>query len=159
MKLSGSFYYISKTNRTYCLQIKKQAILYAAETLNFKGLTRLEQQNCNLAKIEINKVLRFVGDIGAKVAADNAVPSGVVLLVKFLLNVSRNILYTMENCKTGEHAEGCVSKSGEILHTFSMLYFSKAWDAQSTASCCISSDMSAFLMTALRSAIIYIVVD
>ena len=41
-----------------------------------------------------------------------------------------------------------------VFHfTFSMLYFSKACVAQSTASCCISSDISAFLMTALRSAI------
>lgn len=38
------------------------------------------------------------------------------------------------------------------MGTFSMLYFSKAWEAQSTASCCISSDMSAFLMTAFLSA-------
>ncbi len=38
--------------------------------------------------------------------------------------------------------------------TFSMLYFSKACVAQSTASCCISSDMSAFLITAFRSAIL-----
>ena len=36
--------------------------------------------------------------------------------------------------------------------SFSILYFSNAWDAQSTASCCMSSDMSAFLITALRSA-------
>ena len=35
--------------------------------------------------------------------------------------------------------------------SFSMLYFSIAWVAQSTASCCISSVMSAFFMTALRS--------
>ena len=32
--------------------------------------------------------------------------------------------------------------------TFSMLYFESAWEAQSTASCCMSSDMSAFLITA-----------
>lgn len=37
--------------------------------------------------------------------------------------------------------------------SFSMLNRSMAWLAQSTASCCISSDMSAFLITALRSAI------
>lgn len=39
-------------------------------------------------------------------------------------------------------------------HTFSILYFSSACVAQSTASCCISSLMSAFLMTALRSDIL-----
>uniref|UniRef100_A0A1L8E7S8 Uncharacterized protein n=1 Tax=Haematobia irritans TaxID=7368 RepID=A0A1L8E7S8_HAEIR len=35
--------------------------------------------------------------------------------------------------------------------SFSILYFSNACVAQSTASCCISSLMSAFLITALRS--------
>lgn len=40
-----------------------------------------------------------------------------------------------------------------ILLTFSILYFSIACVAQSTASCCMSSLMSAFLMTAFRSVI------
>lgn len=35
--------------------------------------------------------------------------------------------------------------------SFSMLYFSMACVAQSTASCCMSSDMSAFLITAFLS--------
>ena len=35
--------------------------------------------------------------------------------------------------------------------SFSMLYFSRAWVAHSTASCCMSSDMSAFLITAFLS--------
>lgn len=35
--------------------------------------------------------------------------------------------------------------------SFSILYFSMACVAQSTASCCMSSDMSAFLITAFRS--------
>lgn len=38
--------------------------------------------------------------------------------------------------------------------SFSMLYFSMACVAQSTASCCMSSDMSAFLITAFRSDIV-----
>lgn len=38
--------------------------------------------------------------------------------------------------------------------SFSMLYFSIACVAQSTASCCMSSDMSAFLITAFRSDIV-----
>ena len=37
--------------------------------------------------------------------------------------------------------------------SFSMLYFSMAWVAQSTASCCMSSDISAFLITAFLSVI------
>lgn len=35
--------------------------------------------------------------------------------------------------------------------SFSMLYFSRACVAHSTASCCMSSDMSAFLITAFLS--------
>ena len=38
--------------------------------------------------------------------------------------------------------------------SFSMLYFSSASDAVAIASCCMSSDMSAFLITALRRAIV-----
>ena len=37
-----------------------------------------------------------------------------------------------------------------VLQTFSMLYSDSAFEAISTASCCIWSPMSAFLMTALR---------
>lgn len=44
--------------------------------------------------------------------------------------------------------------SKEFWLTFSILYFSSACVAQSTASCCISSLISAFLMTALRSDIL-----
>lgn len=39
--------------------------------------------------------------------------------------------------------------------SFSMLNFSIAWAAQSIASCCMSSDMSAFLITAFLSAILF----
>ena len=44
----------------------------------------LEEQNGNLAEVEVDKVLGLVCDVRAKVAANNAVPSGVVLLVKLL---------------------------------------------------------------------------
>lgn len=49
-----------------------------------------------------------------------------------------------------------IGASGHVStqFTFSMLYFSIACVAQSTASCCMSSLMSAFLMTALRSVIL-----
>lgn len=49
-----------------------------------------------------------------------------------------------------EDREGHIGK----CLTFSMLNFSRACVAQSTASCCISSLMSAFLITALRSHIL-----
>jgi len=45
-----------------------------------------------LAKVEVDEMPGLMGDIGAKVAADNAVPSGVVLLVELLLDVSCNVL-------------------------------------------------------------------
>ena len=40
--------------------------------------------------------------------------------------------------------------------SFSMLYFSRACVAQSMASCCMSSDMSAFFTTALRSLMVLV---
>lgn len=55
-------------------------------------LTALEEEDSYLSQVEVDKVPCFMGDIGAKVAADNAMPSGVVLLVEFLLDVRRDIL-------------------------------------------------------------------
>jgi len=74
--------------------------------------------------------------IGSEVSSYDGVPGGVVFLVEFFLDEGGNIL----------------SKA----NTFSMLNFSKAWLAQSMASCYISSDMSAFLTTAFLSAILFI---
>merc|ERR1712156_925954 len=55
-------------------------------------LAALEEEDCHLAKVEVDEMPGLMSDIGAKVAADNAVPSGVVLLVKLLLDVSCNVL-------------------------------------------------------------------
>jgi hypothetical protein len=55
-------------------------------------LAGLEQQNRDLSQIEINKVLRFVRHIRAEVSTHYAVPSGVVLLVELLLDISSDIL-------------------------------------------------------------------
>uniref|UniRef100_A0A2S2R9H4 Uncharacterized protein n=1 Tax=Sipha flava TaxID=143950 RepID=A0A2S2R9H4_9HEMI len=81
-------------------------------------------------------------------------------------------MYTNRHCLNIHHYEGKFLRTAKISHppkllskflsstltmnhnriiTFSILYFSSAWVAQSTASCCISSDISAFLITALRS--------
>ena len=38
-------------------------------------------------------MLGLVGNVAAKVAADDAVPRRVVLLVKFLLDISGNVLW------------------------------------------------------------------
>ena len=50
------------------------------------------------------------------------------------------------------------AQKDENILTFSMLYFAKAADAISTASCCISSLISAFLITAFRCSVIVKVV-
>jgi len=55
-------------------------------------LAGFEEKNCHLSEVEIDEMLRFVGNVGAKVAAHNTMPSGVVLLVKLFLDVSRNVL-------------------------------------------------------------------
>uniref|UniRef100_A0A3B5LZM8 Uncharacterized protein n=1 Tax=Xiphophorus couchianus TaxID=32473 RepID=A0A3B5LZM8_9TELE len=44
----------------------------------------LTQQDGHLAQVEVNKMLRLVGDIATKVPPNDAVPGGVVLLVKLL---------------------------------------------------------------------------
>ena len=56
-------------------------------------LSRFEEQHRNLAKVEIDEMLGLVGNVAAKVAADDAVPRRVVLLVKFLLDISGNVLW------------------------------------------------------------------
>lgn len=55
-------------------------------------LAALEEEDSDLAEIEINKMTGFVGNIAAKVSTDDAMPSWIILLIKFLLNISCNVL-------------------------------------------------------------------
>lgn len=59
-------------------------------------LAALEEQYSNLAEIEVDKVAGLVGNIGAKVAADDAMPSWVVFLVELFLDVCGNVLFNVE---------------------------------------------------------------
>ena len=57
-----------------------------------RGLARLEKQDRDLAEVEVDEVLGLVSHVRAKVASHDAVPCRVVLLVKLLLDVRRDIL-------------------------------------------------------------------
>uniref|UniRef100_W5LQW8 Uncharacterized protein n=1 Tax=Astyanax mexicanus TaxID=7994 RepID=W5LQW8_ASTMX len=50
-------------------------------------ITRILKQNCHLAQVEVDEVLGLVGDVAAEVPAHDAVPGGVVLLVKLLTHL------------------------------------------------------------------------
>ena len=60
------------------------------------GSAGLEQEDSDLAKVEVDEVLGLVGDIGAEVAANNAMPGRVVLLVELLLDEGGNVLLDVE---------------------------------------------------------------
>eukprot|EP00455_Lapot_gusevi_P003770 TRINITY_DN1152_c0_g1_i13.p1 TRINITY_DN1152_c0_g1~~TRINITY_DN1152_c0_g1_i13.p1 ORF type:complete len:127 (-),score=0.67 TRINITY_DN1152_c0_g1_i13:76-456(-) len=59
-------------------------------------LSGLEEKNSDLAEVEVDEVLRLVGDIAAEVTANDAVPRGVVLLVELLLDVGGDVLLNVE---------------------------------------------------------------
>lgn len=55
------------------------------------GLTRLEQKNSHLAEVEVDEVLGLMSHVAAKVPPHDAVPGGIVFLVKLLQNRSLEI--------------------------------------------------------------------
>ncbi|GMR61551.1 hypothetical protein PMAYCL1PPCAC_31746, partial [Pristionchus mayeri] len=57
-----------------------------------RSLAALEEQDGDLSEVEVDEVLRLVGDVAAEVTPDDAVPGGVVLLVELLLDVGSDVL-------------------------------------------------------------------
>ena len=49
-----------------------------------------------MTEVEVDEVLGLVGDVRAEVAADDAVPGGVVLLVELLLDVGGDVFLDVE---------------------------------------------------------------
>ena len=49
-----------------------------------KSSAGLEKEDGHLAQVEVDEMLRLVGDVAAEVPAHDTVPCGVVLLVKLL---------------------------------------------------------------------------
>ena len=56
------------------------------------GSAGLEQEDSDLAKVEVDEVLGLMGDIGSEIAANDAMPGGVVLLVELLLDEGGDVL-------------------------------------------------------------------
>merc|ERR1712146_148130 len=56
------------------------------------GLARLEEEDCYLAEVEVDEVLRLVCDIGTEVSTHDAVPCGVVLFIELLFDVGSDVL-------------------------------------------------------------------
>uniref|UniRef100_A0A672UCH8 Uncharacterized protein n=1 Tax=Strigops habroptila TaxID=2489341 RepID=A0A672UCH8_STRHB len=64
------------------------------------GLTRLEQKNSHLAEVEVDEVLGLMSHVAAKVPPHDAVPGGIVFLVKLLSNVLLDVVLLQCLCST-----------------------------------------------------------
>lgn len=54
------------------------------QNIKYKVLARLEQEDGYLTQVKVDKVFCFVSNVGSKISSNNAMPSRLVFLVKFL---------------------------------------------------------------------------
>uniref|UniRef100_A0A8B9PV07 Dynein light chain n=1 Tax=Apteryx owenii TaxID=8824 RepID=A0A8B9PV07_APTOW len=66
-------------------------------------LTRLEEKNSDLAEVEVDEVLCLMSHVASKVPSHDAVPSGIVFLVKLLCNVLLNVVF-LEGLRSTLHS-------------------------------------------------------
>jgi len=66
-----------------------------------------------LSEVEVDEMLRLVGDVGSEVSAHDAMPSGIVLLVKLLLDVAGDVFLDVVLL---QRLSGAVH--GILLHVF-----------------------------------------
>jgi len=94
MNTNKSFDYKFKVN--FFLFSFSSLCLYFVMRLFWEWLlTALEEQNGNLAQVEVDEVTCFVCHIRSKVASNDAMPSRIVLLVEFLFDVGGNVLFNV----------------------------------------------------------------
>jgi len=55
-------------------------------------LSALEEEDGDLAQIEVDEMFRLVGYVGTEVSSNDAMPGWVVLLVELFLDVGGNVL-------------------------------------------------------------------
>ena len=68
----------------------------AKKKLEGVALSRLEEEDGDLAQVEVDEVTRLVGNVWAKVATDDAMPCWVVFFVEFFLDICGNVLRMVE---------------------------------------------------------------
>lgn len=71
-------------------------------------LAALEEEDGDLTEIEVDEMTSLVSNITAEVAANDAVPSWVVLLVEFLLYVGSDVFFDVELFEGLSGAVDCV---------------------------------------------------
>lgn len=83
---------------------------------------RLEEQDGHLAQVEVNEMLCLVGDVAAEVPPDDAVPGGVVLLVKLLKKKPKRRKWIHSKSKSEAAVYKCCLTYNDQSHNYHIGY-------------------------------------